>query len=396
MGCKAVSTYLALIVATSSIINAEISPVVAAVDVLGDLAPITGSSADSPTTPTCPSAAVERFCGRDLAMDNAAYLAVKRGGCTPDNGQYSCPGGYVLDARTFFAANTTACQAACSADGASLGLAQDYQWTVSDWGPCPVRCGGALQSRRVACATIATSELVPDWYCPLETQPVAQQSCGDAPCAALGGAAGVVQLEPWGECIQGIEARSARCVGAAMGVPVGVQACTADGAAAIKLGTVFGPLYICKHNECRHAGKALHCRQHLLLAHLEPRRLDLVQCAVWWRHAHPHCAVPCPQQPGAAARSMLHHTPPTIDKPLQHRTLHCIHVPRDPLDPLQHTLRWRHTQPNSRVCRPHGRRFLRLPRPPPPRTAALQRGTLCRGVWPLLRQGAVCGRDLPL
>lgn len=208
----------------------------------GDLAPVTGSttevlsSADVPTTPTCPSVAVERFCGRDLAIDNAAYLAVKRGGCVADNGQYMCPGGYVLDARTFFAANTSSCQAACSADGTSLGMAQDYQWTVSDWAPCPVRCGGALQTRHVACSTIITSELVPDWYCPAETQPAAQRSCGDAPCAALGSAPGVVQLGPWGECAQGIAVRSVRCVGAAIGVPVAVHACTADGG--VKLGTV--------------------------------------------------------------------------------------------------------------------------------------------------------------
>lgn len=227
-----VPTLLTLVVATSSINDDGV------LNVLGDLTPITGGVpvVDTPSTPTCPSAAVERFCGRDLAMDNAAYLAVKRGGCTVDNGQYICPGGYVLDARTFVTANSTACQAACSADGNALGTAQDYRWIVSDWAPCPVRCGGALQTRRVACATITASELVPDWYCPVETQPPAQRSCGDAPCAALGKAPGQVQLGPWGACTQGIAVRPALCIGPAMRVPVGVQACTTD---ALQLGMLF-------------------------------------------------------------------------------------------------------------------------------------------------------------
>ncbi len=205
------------------------------IDLLGDLSPIDGTrgpilrpTISSSTTIQCPSAAIERYCGRDVTMDDALYNAVKQGGCVADGGQFFCPGGYVTDPLTFFLANTTTCPAACSTDGAALGVPDDYRWIVSDWAPCPVTCGGGLQMRRVACMAIASGIIVPDWQCTASRMPTVQRSCGTAACAAVDGAGVSVQLGTWGECVDGLSVRPALCVGGAMGVPVGTAACDAQ------------------------------------------------------------------------------------------------------------------------------------------------------------------------
>lgn len=219
------------------------------IDLLGDLSPIDGirvsqiqTSLPSSNNPsiTCPSAAVERYCGRDVTMDDGLYNAVKQGGCVADGGQFHCPGGYVADPQTFFLANTTTCAAACSADGAALGVPDDYRWIVSEWAPCPVPCGGGLQTRRAACMAVKNGMIVPEWQCAANRMPTVQRSCGASACVAVDGAGATVQLGRWSECAEGgVSVRPALCVGGNLRVPVGGEACDAQlDRPAIQLGAV--------------------------------------------------------------------------------------------------------------------------------------------------------------
>lgn len=81
------------------------------------------------------------------------------------------------------------------------------EWTLREWGPCSLTCGGGTQQREVVCLD---SQGRPSTDCPEELRPLASRSCAPQPCP-------VWLLGEWSTCSKtcgrGFRKRPLRCIG---------------------------------------------------------------------------------------------------------------------------------------------------------------------------------------